>query len=339
MNTTSDVRDLYPEVAKAVKPVILCHARRISFALRIPMDDAIQEVSLALFRGMGNYDWNRSRGGIHAYADTILRNCAASIIVGANSTTRCPHVVYRDDGKIKTAKRSRLVSLDELMSDNDRPVVEPPAAESDPEDICAKREIDLRRARLKMRLLNKLTDRERAIFKCLAQPSEAFLMFLRNVGLEEPTHSAVARFLGLGKNAVDYSAYSIRCKFTKLAEAEFPDLIEGHLDRGIWPMIHTSREPHPDHEFAAMIIRKRGLDPRPTDPARDIEVVGDFGREIHNYPWGVVLILRHKQKFRTLVIEGRFNKLSGGVSGADGTWKNVIDEVPWYSKLVRELRK
>jgi len=334
----TDVRELYPEVAAAVRPVILFHARKISMALSLPMDDAIQEVSMALYRGMQGYDFNRSHGGIHAYADVILRNCAASIITSSISTTCCPHVVYREDGKLKVAKRSRLASLDELTADGDRARIEP-CCDDTPEDAYTRGEMQARRAKLKMRLVNKLTERERAIFKCLTQPAEGFLMFLRNIGLEEPTHAAVARYLGLGKNAVDYSAFSIRTKFTKLAEAEFPDLIEGYIERGTWPMIHVSREPHPDHEFCTRVIRERGLDPRPTEPARDIEMAGDWAREIHNYPWGVVLIIKRGAKYRTMVIEGRFNKLSGGVSGADGTWKNVSGEVPWYPKLVRELTK
>lgn len=334
----TDIQELYPEVAAAVRPVILCHARKISTALHIPMDDAVQEVSMALFRGMQGYDFNRSHGGIHAYADTILRNCAASIITSSISTTRCPHVVYREDGKLKVAKRARLASLDELTAEGDRPRIEPCCYDT-PEDAYTRGEMYHRRAKLKMRLVNKLTERERDIFKCLTQPAEGFLMFLRNIGLEEPTHAAVARYLGLGKNAVDYSAFCIRSKFTKLAEAEFPDLIEEHIERGTWPMIHVSREPRPDHEFCTRTIRERGLDPRPVEPARDIEVSGEWAREIHNYPWGVVLIVKRGDKYRTMVIEGRFNKLSGGVSGADGTWKNVSDEVPWYAKLVRELSK
>lgn len=336
---TTTMRELYPQVEQAVRPIILAHAKKISAALRIPMDDAIQECALALYKGLQGYDYNRSHGGIHRYANTVLRNSAASIIVGNTTTARVPHVVYREDGELKVAKKRALASLDELVPSTGWPSIQPAHPGGTPEDASIGREIDQRRAKLKMRLVNKLTDRERAIFNCLTQPTEAFLIFMRNIGAQEPTHTVIARFLGISKNGVDYGAYNIRSKFTRLAEIEFPDLIEGHLERGTWPMIHISRTGKPDHEFAASVIAARGLDPRPNDPARDIDVAGGWAREVQNYPWGVVLILRKKDAYRTLVIEGRFNRLSGGVAGTDGTWKNVSDVVPWYPKLVRELNK
>jgi len=235
-------------------------------------------------------------------------------------------------------KRRRLASLNEL-TESGAPTIEPESQGDSPEDSCASAQIHQRRAKLIMRLFNRLNDRERAVFKCLSQPSEAFLMYMRNIGAEEATHAVVAGFLGVSKNTVDFAALGVRTKFTRLAECEFADLIEVHLERGTWPMIHISRADQPDHEFVARIIRERKLDPRPTDPARDIEVAGDWAREVHNYPWGCVLIVKNGSMYRTMVIEGRFNRLSGGVSGADGTWKNVTDEVPWYPGLVRELSK
>lgn len=335
----TDIREMYPEVERAVRPIILSHAKKIARALNIPMDDAIQECAMALYKSLEGYDFNRSHGGIHRYAHTVLRNSAASIIVGATTTARAPHVVYREDGQLKVAKRRILPSLDELRPDKNWAIIQPANPGDNPEDATIRRQIDQRRAKLKMRLVNKLTDRERAIFNCLSQPTESFLIFMRNISAQGPTHPVIARFLGISKNSVDWAGYHIRAKFTKLAEEEFPDLIEGHLERGTWPMIHISRAPKPDHEFVASVIADRGLDPRPNNPARDIDMAGDWAREVQNYPWGSVLILRKEDAYRTLVIEGRFNRLSGGVSGADGTWKNVSDEVPWYPKLVRELNK
>jgi hypothetical protein len=331
------LRELFPEVERSVRPIILAHSKKISAALGIPMDDAIQEATLALYKALQGYDFNKSHGGIHRFTDVVLRNCAASMIYSATTTARVPHVVYSEAGTLKVMKQRRLVSLDDIEPGTG---FQPATDWGDPEVECMRAELENKRAVLRMRLINKLTERELAIFKCLSQPAEAFLIYLRNIGCEgDPTHAAIARYLGIGKNAVDWATLCIRSKFTRLAEEEFPDLVQGHLENGTWPMIHVSRINRPDHEFVANVLRERGLDPRPAEPARDIEISGQWAREVQNYPWGVVLIMKMGDTYRTLVIEGRFNKISGGVSGADGTWKYVTEEVPWYPKLVRELAK
>jgi hypothetical protein len=103
-------------------------------------------------------------------------------------------------------------------------------------------------------------------------------------------------------------------------------------------MIHVSRSDTPDHEFVRETIALRDLDPRPAS-ARDIETKGELGREITTYSWGVVMVLKRGEQYRTLVIEGRFNKITGGVFGAvEGTHKRVPDVVPWYVQLHKGLK-
>lgn len=335
---TTAVRDLYPEVEQAVRPILLSHAKRISDRLGIPMDDALQEVRWALYNGMQGYDYNRSHGRIHRFVDRVLRNSAASIIYKATTAARMPHTVYTEGGQVKVAKHRRFLSLDQIGPDDERPSFQPVDGGPTPEDAYVEAETAHRRAKLKMMLINKLSERELVIFNCLSQPTEAFLIYMQNVGADEPTHTVIAGFLGVSKNTVDYATLTTRAKFTKLVEREFPDLIKGHIEKGTWPMIHVSRASKPDTEFVAETIKRRGLDPRPLNPARDIELAGGWARDVHSYPWGVVLILKREDTYRTLVIEGRFNKISGGVAGADGTWKYVSDEVPWYPQLVRELK-
>lgn len=327
--------DLFPEVVKHVKPIIIHYARRISAVLSIPYDDAYQEVQFALYRALDGYDFNRSRGGLHAYTDTVLRNCASSMITGANTTARVPNVVCFEDGAQKVVKRARLASLDE-MAEAGTPAGVPVARQDNPEEELLGTELAERRRKLVMRLVNGLNAREREIFKCLAGQSEAFEVYMRNLGIEKTTHTAIANFLGITKNGVDYDAHSIRESFTRLAESEFPDLVSGKLRSGAWPMIHVSRAEKVDHAFVVAKLQERKLDPRPLGRC-DVDSKGDWEREVQHYAWGVVLILRNKKMFRTLVIEGEFNAISGGVAGADGTCKNLSKVVPWYPALVREL--
>lgn len=324
------INELYKDVERIVRPILIRHARRVSVALGIPIDDAIQELSIELFKSLSTYDYNKSKGRIHHFVNAVIRNSSASIIVGANSTFRVPHLVINEDGKLKTIKCKKFIHLDELAEDI-------PSYSDDPETALSNRELNVRRSLLRMKLFSKLNQKETQIFRCLTQPSESFVLYLKNIGKEEPSISDVGRYLGLGKNVVDYSYSCVKRKFTHVAESEFKELIEIHIDRGDWPMFHVSREPYPDHEFSKSIIKTRNLDPRPLDPAREIDISGQWGREIHWYPWGAVLFLMNRDQWRTVVVEGEFSPKRGLVLGVCGTRKFLSDEVPWYPKLVREI--
>lgn len=335
----TEINDLYGDVEQAVKPVVLSHAMRLARAgIGMTMDEALQECRVALWRALHGYDFDKSNGGIHRFVDKVLRNNALSIIYANTTMPRMPHTVYSEGGKTKVVKH-RLLSLDGLPSDDDRPSFEPPGCEADPEQQVLDDEAASKRRKLVMRLYNKLGPRERKVYDLKCRPTEAFMVYLRNIGLDEPTHTAIAKYIGVSKNSVDYSAHIIRDTFTKLAEKEFTELIQDHIDNGSWPMIHVSREPGPDHDFIRQIIAERNLDPRPTG-SRDIEKKGDIGREITPYPWGVVIVLRRGEQFRTLVVEGRFNKITGSVFGSvEGTHKRIPDVVPWYDQLSKELAR
>jgi RNA polymerase sigma factor (sigma-70 family) len=322
---------IFKDVERALKPVLIHHAKKISQALGTPLDESLQEIRIALFESLSGYDYNRSHGKMHRYVDRVLRNSALSIIYQMTTQTRVPHVIYTVDGEQKIMRQRHLTSLDEIVDCD----VDPSHT---PAEVLEDSQTEDRRRVLKMRLMNKLSDRERQVFDCLCHPPEAFLVFLQNVEAETATHELIGEYMGLSKNAVDWALKMVRKKFTKIAESEFVDLIEGKLNDGSWPMIHVSRKDKPDTDFVIGIISKRGLDPRPLPRPRDIETTGKVAREIQVYPWGVVLTLKRGEVYRTMVLEGKFNKNTGEVAGTDGTWKSVCDEIPWYNALVKELR-
>jgi DNA-directed RNA polymerase specialized sigma24 family protein len=328
---------MYVDVERVLKPVLMAHAHKLSRAIGMQVDDAIQEHRVALARAMSGYDYNRARGGLHKFADRVLRNNTLSLVYRYTTETRTPHTVCEVDGKHRVVKW-RLSSLDDQTSDGAPLIPQPASNDQDPEARMLTEEAHVRRRKLLMRLLSKLSDRERLVFECKCRPDDAFMTYMRNIGADEPTHPIIAKYIGLDKNAVDYAAHHIRDKFTKLAEQEFPDLIEHHIADGTWPMIHHTAGASPDSEFAASVIKKRGLDPRPV-AGRDVRVRGAWGLDCETYHWGVVLFLKNGVDCRTLVIEGRVNLASGGVFGKmDGTHKSIADLVPWYAKLVRGLK-
>jgi RNA polymerase sigma factor (sigma-70 family) len=354
-------RDIYEELEAPLLPMVRSLSVRFAGTLGIGHDDAFQEARMALWEAFQGYDYNKSRGGVFRFARAAVHNAFCALLYKATTQTRTPHTVYEDEtGRTHVAKH-RLASLDDI-SLGSTPQVYP-----SPEQGAQTQEIGARVRVLRMRLYRSLTERERKIFRCKAQPSERFMLFLRNVGgsgltrrkfvvpgryasaskrprevgqmSAEPTNPQIAKFLGITKNAVDWSLHRIRRRFVELAELpEFSGLVEEIVEEGSWPMIHISEKPD-DVEFVLETIAARGLDPRPIPGRRDIQVAEGCGRIVETYHWGAVIHLQYGDERRTIVVEGRFNKLTGEVHAEFGNWKSLAEDVPWYRRLNRELSR
>jgi RNA polymerase sigma factor (sigma-70 family) len=324
---------LYVELDSQLRPLVRRLSLRFALAYGVEADDAEQEARMALFEAFRHYDYNRGRGGVKKFARTTIRNAFRGLAYAAVTRSRCPHTVYVDeDGQERVVRHSRLASLEDVM-DSSQVIA----------DGCGESELDVRRATdrlrvLRVRLYRALRPRERAIFKLKAQPPEDFLVFLRNIGVDSDANNVhIARYLGISKNAVDYSLLKIRGEFRRLAESEFSDLIAGLIRDGEWPMVHVSFASN-DVEFVRAVLLKRSLDPRPLSGPRDVRVKGEVGRIIERYHWGAILHLKLRCNVATVVVEGhRFNESTGDVFGSYGMWRPLTDEVPWYKTLVREI--
>lgn len=326
-------RDIYEDLEGPLLPMVHKLSAQFAGSLGIGRDDAFQEARLALWEAFQGYDYNRSRGGIRRFARVAVRNAFCALLYKATTQTRNPHTVYEDETGTHHVAKHRLASLDDI-SPASTPQVFP-----DPEEGAQARETSSRVRVLRMRLYRSLSDRERQVFRCKAQPSERFLLYLRNIGAEtaESTNVQIAEFLGLSKNAVDWSLHKIRKRFVDLAEEpEFSALVEGLVEDGSWPMIHISETPD-DAEFVRGIIASRDLDPRPIPGRRDIQAADGAGRIIETYHWGSVIHLRYGEEARTVVVEGKFNKATGEIHGDYGNWKSLAESVPWYRRLNKEL--
>lgn len=192
---------------------------------------------------------------------------------------------------------------------------------------------------LKMKMLNGMNDRQRKVFTCVAHPTDEFAVFMRNEGAEEAGNEVIAKYLGLTKNAVDWSLHQIKRRFTELAELEFGELIEGAIKTAKWPMIFVSNL-EGDHEFVRDVIRDHGLDTRPIS-ARDIHMAPPYAaaRSIERYSWGTVVELKLGERAATVITFGRFNEITGEVLVEGGYWKQLSDVVRWYQELNRALKR
>jgi hypothetical protein len=325
--------DLYRVLEPTLMPLIVDQADRFHRALGIDKADAIQEARMALVLALPNYDYDRSRGGIKAFARVTIKRALLTLLYQATAQMRAPYLVVMDTDGTERLVRCPVDSLDALETyqepgDDDA---------SNPEDRCINAEVDDRIKTLRLRLLMSLSGRERDVFECQAIPSETFMVFLRNHGIDDPTIDAIGSFLHLTKNEIDWSLHKIKRVFTVVLEgSEFSDLIEGAVRDGKWPMIHKS-DVCSDIEFIQNIIQERGLDPRPTRPS-DVTSNGQAHRSIENYEWGSIVHLKlDDTRQATLVLEGRFNYRTGEVIGIGGHWKQVSDYITWYSELGKLL--
>lgn len=342
------LREMYPDIERRVYPAILHKSRALHRSLpSIGVDDAIQEGRLALLGALLRYDYNKAKGGLVAYASRVLTNAYLGLVYHELAQCRTPFVIVTDADGNAVKRPLPLLSLDDMLAwDGDGWGYEPAASDESPEVVCSWAELDAQAKRMKLRLLNTLTGLDKKVFTARCNPSVELLKMIKNSGgdaSKEVPSIAIARYLGVTKNTVDWSLHKIRLLFTKMAkyDSEFSELFgEAVAEKG-WPVIHISKAPYHDHEFVAEVIERRGLDPRPipgyaAEPDH-FQAAGEWSRMIERYEWGVVLVLGKGKLRRTLVLEGKFNALLGVVYGADGAREKV--PVGWYGDLVKRLKE
>lgn len=331
------IKQMYPEMEALVMPMIRQKAAR--FARRnagVGLEDAIQEGRMALMRAMTQYDYNKAQGEFQRYANTVLDNTYNGLIYRELARARMPRVATQENGKWKEAPRAPLSLNDEAYAYIADSVAAPPTEERD-------HALEQRVAVMKIRLLNGLkTERDRQVFRCRTNPPLELWRAIEDAGRDPaaPESADIARHLGLTKNAVDWSLHKIRELFLRLSRENFSDLYGNRvLDKG-WAVIHLSPERNAnDFNFVRDTIQRRRLC---ADPLADSsqksdhhQKLGDFVRIIERYAWGVVLFIQNDFERRTMVIEGRFNPLTGEAFGDNGSHDRLT--VPWYFKMAKQM--
>lgn len=337
---SSELRALYPAIEKRMEPIIRAKSWKISRWLDIDIDDAIQEGRIALLAAMARFDYNKSGGKLDNYIAKVITNTYNGIMYDILNSARMPRATVRGpDGDWVEVPRPPM-SLDGLLDVGYEP--ESNLAAPDREIMEGANLGAIKK--FKMRVMFSLKKRDRDVFMCKVNPPVDFLKMVENLegDIDKPTNIHIAKYLDLGKNAVDLSLFRIRSAFIRLAQpSEFSDLFGDTLEGRGWPVIYISRAPKHDVEFVQRIIRERNLDPKPVTgyhTKMDFwETAGEYARLIERYPWGVVLVLKAGVERRTVVIEGKFNPNDGTVIGLSGGRREL--PVKWYAKLVRSLKR
>lgn len=343
---SNDLHRLYGELYTALAPmledIVRQEAERYHNAIGIDRDDAAQEARIALLSALPRYDYNRSRGNIHAFARTVVENALRGMVCAATTQRRMPHVAVTDETGAVRLARYRVGRL----ATEEGPDIDPPDVGPNPEEASLQAESNARIRTLRMRLLGTLTGRAKEVFGCIANPSEAFLTYLRNVGADEPTIHHIGVFLGCTKNEVDWALHSMKRQLTVILESPaYADLIRAAVDAGKWPVFHVSRTAF-DLEYVCQVIRDRSLDPRLADDRETLrQVSGRRFRVVEYYPWGAIAYLfLDEDKQATVLMEGAptpqrpaFNWRTGELLGINGYWKQISDVLDWYPGLNRVL--
>lgn len=356
-----DLRREYPKHERDLLPVIRRKAGCITrWSTYMDVDDAIQEGRITLLRCLTNYDEQKADGNLKKYVAKALDNTYADMFWRAVAQCRMPRGYVRDaDGGWAQVKAPPM-SLDQMLAaaDGDHSRRGHQAAldsgDPTPEDEVVATHLDEEARRFRMKLLNILSGRDKEVFENKFNPSTALLKACDNLGYEidednpEVPNIAVAKYMGISKNQVDHCLYKIRQAFKQLAkDADFSDLFGELTTVKGWPMIFVSDYRGHNKEFVRRILKERNLDPVPLkgwDSEPDHFMQSPEGsRWVERYSWGMVIVLKKGDEWRTLICEGdRINLDYGfvfGVANGCNIQEEIGDYVPWYKTLVKKLKK
>jgi len=340
---TQQTERQYNELEREMMPLIKAKASKIrKFAGYEDMDDALQEGRLALLAALIGYDEEKGNG-LSKYVGTILDNTYRHMLYRMLSETKVPYAIEQtiEGGWMK--RPSRPVSLS-LLDEDGYEFLEPVSSRQSPEDEVLEGQLKEQARLFKLKLLNTLKGQHKIVFECKTNPPVEFLKMVSNMGgdIYKPTNIHIAKYLGVTKNSVDTSLYRIREIFTAMARGEeFSDLLGAVVESERWPMYWMSKKACYDKEFVREIMRQNELDPKPipgyqNEPDFKHEA-GMYSRMIERYEWGVVVVLRRKSSWRTIVVVGKFNAIQGDVFGTSGAHERI--PVSWYGKMVKALKK
>lgn len=214
----------WPDIETRFLPIIKAKASKIWRCYQnMDVHDAIQEGRIALLLSLKNYD--ETRGKLEPYVNRVLDNTYNGILHKNLRQKSMPQaIVFGDKGRRKKMPSLNLLSLDALVSDD---VLEPLSSIPSPEEYIETAEkIQLIR-KFRLQMYKKFKKNTRHVFFCRTNPSSAFLKMVQDSGgnINKPSNVLIARFLGLNKNAVDYSLLKIKKAFIELSSTQkFSDL-------------------------------------------------------------------------------------------------------------------
>lgn len=311
---TSIPHDLYEDIERRLMPMIRRKAARLRGFM--DMDDAIQEARMVVFRVLHSYDFNRNPD-LERYVGICLNNAFAGQYHKMGAQRRMPRRHTRDQEGNWVTAASPPTSLEDTDA-MDRSL--------SPELGVMLGESQGLVSELIAGVMERLGDRERAVLGAFVSPPAEIALHPGEPGFNQ----AVAAYLGINKNALDWSLARVRMLLLdEMRDSEFEaDRVTGPD----WPhLVHSSK--WDDRSMITIAIGERHLDPTVRDT--EARAMGDARMLSRVYDWGEALCLRLGEASATLVLQGRFNRLSGTLHGLKYGSQQV--PLPWYQQCMKMI--
>lgn len=311
--------EMYRDIERRMMPMIRRKAAR--FRGHQDMDDAIQEARIVLFKALQSYDYNR-QPDLERFVGVCLNNAFAGQFSKDTAQRRMPRrTVNNGDGTHSLIPMPPVTFVDEYeVSAGGGGSPELSSLHKESEGVIGSIVDDA---------IKTLGEREQAVLLCFVSPPPEIDLVPEDPGF----NLAVAEYLGINKNMLDWSLHRVRQTLLKtMRQGEF----EGHVGQRVsgpdWPHLSHSSI-WLDEELLSDTITAKGLSAEVRDTLE--ESTQRAARWSITYDWGEALFLRLGEAAATLIMVGRFNSKSGTLFGSQYGSQQI--PVPWYQKCIRVL--
>jgi RNA polymerase sigma factor (sigma-70 family) len=328
------VNEMWPDLERTMLPLIQYKAAKVPFwILGMDMADCIQEGRMALMVALAKYDHNKG-ANIKTYAAKVLDNLYAGLVNQVYTQRRMPRAtqVTKDGPKQVCIPPVSIQSITEYIFDECYAAVQPL-----PDDCASWSESDDQLTALLDHVFSGLKKRDREVYRCRVDPPYELMTvaLTRGGDFNNPSNADIAQFLGVSKNAVDWSICRTKAAFSKIiSDDKFSGMFKGLIEDKEWPVIHTS-DRRCDDQFIEETMWNRGLSLLPVGKGI-LKCSQDGSLVLEKYLWGAAICVDYKDQARTCVVEGRFNLINGEVFGPTGI--RLALPIPWFKKAVKNMR-
>lgn len=359
---------MYAGLEKELLPYMIKKSSKLATSIpTITFEDAMQEGRLAILEAIRGYKPEKDNGnGPGPYVRKLVKHAYVNMAYVAMMKSKVPHVVSSKNGE-SCKHPSFPISLDALLdaeygnNNVNKHLVD--SCVENPEDATLDSKMRSTVGKFTMKMYNRLSGVDYKVFKCKVHPPADFLDMMYLEGVNFVTRAAdgrlvlsdnfnvscthIEKYLKLSKNTVGWSLYKIRELFMEMArnDDDFSEIFENLVIDKRWPMVHTSVGKKEALDFKRRVFRKRQLDTRQTQQIRYLKSDREdscgkpyYSMTIKAYAWGSVIVIKKGKLYYTMVIEGRFNEITGDVFGLVMTGAHVKIPLAFYREMKKELK-
>ena len=200
--------ELYCKVESMVFPILKSCSKKYFKRAGLTEDEAMQEGRIALLCALKDYDYNNSCGGIYNFAKRSIINHFLNLVSENYAKKRRVYIMINNNPDDYIGDYMDTFS----------------SGCKTPEDFFVEMDNNKEIRSLVYELYKSLPFRERQILDCRLNPPTGIKEMMKFSGKRFPTLFMIRKYLGLKKNAVDWSVAKIKNRTSKLKRFKFSDL-------------------------------------------------------------------------------------------------------------------